>query len=258
MKNFFKISILGLLFCFNFTFSQGLQESLDWINSKRLEAFDYSGTTVTQSGSNKLLVTNEKIRIENFDGTKWTSIGWKSINNIRTNDDIEGKHRIYIVSSFLKNDLALHISLSFKTEDVRDRFIKAIKHVVELNGAGKWVNSNYLTIEECLLWMKSRSIDVVEGTLKKRFSLDEFRIKEYYLDSTIIDEMSWKNIKDIKSYATSDNGIGRIELIGPTDENGKVQLLYIDIQDNVMEDYIRAIKFMATQNGANMVNDSLF
>lgn len=258
MKNFFKISILGLLFCFNTSYSQGLQESLDWINSKRLEGFDYSGTTVTQSGSNKLLVTNEKIRIENFDGTKWTSIGWKSINNIRTNDDIEGKHRIYIVSSFLQNDIALHISLFFKTKDLRDRFIKAIEHVVALNGAGKWVNSNYLTVEDCLEWMKSRSVDFVEDAFRPRFSLDEFRIKQYYLDTTTVTEMNWKNIKDIKSYVITNKGYGRIKLIGPTDENGKVQLLYIDIQENVMVDYIRAIKFMATQNGANMVNDSLF
>ncbi len=258
MKNFFKISILGLLFCFNFTLAQGLQESLDWINSKRLEGFDYSGTTVKQDVTNKLLVTNEKIRIENYDGTKWTSISWKSINSIRTNDDEEGKHRIYIVSSFLQNDIALHISLFFKTKDLRDRFIKAIEHVVALNGAGKWVNSNYLTVEDCLEWMKSRSVDFVEDAFRPRFSLDEFRIKQYYLDTTTVTEMNWKNIKDIKSYVITNKGYGRIKLIGPTDENGKVQLLYIDIQDNVMEDYIRAIKFMATQNGANMVNDSLF
>ena len=261
MKNFFKISILGLLFCFNFTFSQGLQESLDWINSKRLEAFDYNSKTVSKSSDNKLMVTDEIIRIESNDGKSWTFIGWETINSLRTNDDDLGEHELYIVSNYLKDDVALYINLSFKTKDLRDRFIKAVKHVVALKGGGNWVNNNYLTLDECMDWMKSRSIDLFQktGFLKSRININQDRIKLYYLDSSTVTEMNWKDIKDIKSKPLSDHkGYDTIEVIGPTDENGKIQLLYIFIQDNITEDYKKALKFMATQNGANMVNDSLF
>lgn len=260
MKNYAKILWIALLFCFQQSYSQGLQESLDWINSKRLEGFDYFSGSVKVNADNRLQVTPEKIRIETGTAEGYTWFSWNTINDLRINDDEAGKYILYIVSNYIHEGLPLYIGIHFKTKDLRDRFSKAVEHVAKLQGGPSLVYDNYESSKSAAVsWLKSRGIDIFEGDNKLRIDVTENQIKKYYLKSTDIIEISWKDVKEIKSEIYDKNKkYNSIQVVGPTDEKGNVKIIKYYVFHNIADKYMSALKSLAIKNGANLVKDDLF
>ncbi len=260
MNKTVKILLFSLLLSFQQSFSQGLQESLDWINSKRLEGFDYfSGSVIVDSG-NRLQVTPEKIRIENRAGDTYTWFSWHTINDLRINDDEAGKYILYIVSNYIHEGLPLYIGIHFKTKDLRDRFSKAVQHVAKLQGGPDLIYDNYDTSKSnAVTWLKSRGIDVFQGDNKLRIDVTDTYIKKYYLKSTDSETINWKDVKEIKSAVYEKNKkYNYIQIIGPTDDKGNIKMIKYYVFQNIASKYVDALNSLAIKNGANLVKDNLF
>ncbi|WP_299181068.1 hypothetical protein [uncultured Chryseobacterium sp.] len=260
MNKTVKILLFSLLLCFQQSFSQGLQESLDWINSKRLEGFDYFSGSVTANSGNRLQVTAEKIRIENSAGDTYTWFNWSTINDLRINDDDAGKYILYIVSNYIHEGLPLYIGIHFKTKDLRDRFSKAVQHVAKLKGGSDLIYDNYDTSKSnAVTWLKSRGIDVFAGDNKLRLDITDTYIKKYYLKSTDNVIINWKDVKEIKSGVYDKNKKYHfIQIVGPTDEKGNIKIIKYYVFQNIANKYVDALNSLAIKNGANLVNDNLF
>ncbi|GAB0157706.1 hypothetical protein CHRYSEOSP005_29880 [Chryseobacterium sp. Alg-005] len=260
MKNYTKILWILFLFCFQQSYSQGLQESLDWINSKRLEGFDYFSGSVLVNAENRLQVTPEKIRIETKNSEGYTWFGWNTINDLRINDDEASKYVLYIVSNYIHEGLPLYIGIHFKTKDLRDRFSKAVEHVAKLQGGPSLVYDSYdYSKSNAVAWLKSRGIDIFEGDNKLRIDITENQIKKYYLKTSDITEISWKEVKEIKSEVYEKNKkYTSIQIVGPADANGNLKIIKYYVFQNIADKYVGAIKSLAAKNGANLVKDDLF
>ncbi|MCW3162813.1 hypothetical protein [Chryseobacterium oryctis] len=260
MNKIVKTLVFSLLLCFQQLFSQGLQESLDWINSKRLEGFDYFSGSVAVASGNRLQVTPEKIRIENDKGDIYTWFSWSTINDLRINDDEAGKNILYIVSNYIHEGLPLYIGIHFKTKELRDRFSKAVQHVAKLQGGPDLIYDNYdASKSNAVTWLKSRGIDVFEGDNKLRLDITESQIKKYFLKATDFDIIQWKDVKEIKSEVYDKNKkYYRIQIIGPTDDKGNIKIIKFYVFQNIASKYVNALNSLAVKNGASLVKDNLF
>lgn len=260
MNKTLKFLLFSLLLCFQQSYSQGLQESLDWINSKRLDGFDYFSYSVPVSSDNRLQVTPEKIRIETKSAEGYTWLSWNTINDLRINDDEAGKYLLYIVSDYIHEGLPIYIGIHFKTKELRDRFSKAVQHVAKLQGGRDLIYDDYDSSKSnAVIWLKSRGIDVFEGENKLRLEITENQIKKNYLKSPEVEIISWKDVKEIKSNIYEKNKkYQQIQIIGPTDEKGNVKIIKFYIFQNIAGKYVNALNSLALKNGANLVKENLF
>ncbi|MBW8361479.1 MAG: hypothetical protein K0M56_04755 [Kaistella sp.] len=260
MKKFAQLLAVAFLFSAQLFFAQQLQESLDWINSKRIEGFNYFSGGLAQDPENRLQVTTDKIRIESKDGTKYTWFDWYTINDMRVNDEVEGKHVLYIVSNYVHEGLPLYIGIHFKTKDLSTRFSNAVEHIAKLKGGKGLIYSNYDTSKaNAVIWLKARSIDIFGGDNKLRLDITEDKIRKYYLNSTESTTINWRDVKEIKSELYEANKKYKyIKIIGPTDAAGNLTTINFYIFKGMADEYVKALNSLAYKNGAQLVKEDLF
>lgn len=243
------------------SYTQEFQESLDWLNSKKLESFGFFSYQVEENNSNSLKFNTDNISLNHNSNDAYTRISWPIINDIRINDDEPGKHTIWIVSNYMFEGLPLYIGMKFSTKDLRDRFAKAISHVVQLK-SGNLINEQNYTISKnsAVNILRARLIDVFEGGEKKlRLDITEDKIKKYYLKSTESTEIYWKNVKEIKSSLYDANkNYWKITIIGSPDTAGNIPEITFYIYKAVAKNFNDALHSLALQNGANLVKEDLF
>lgn len=260
MKKTTRAFSLLLLLSIHLSFAQQLQESLDWLNSKRLEGFDYFSGQLPVDAGNRLQVTSEKIRIENKDATGYTSMNWNTINDMRVNDEVEGKNILYIVSNYIHEGLPLYIGIHFKTKDLRTRFSNAVEHIAKLQGSSGLIHSSFdASKNAAVTWLKARGIDLFEGDNKLRLEITEDRIRKYFLKTTESTSINWRDVKEIKSELYEKNKKYKyIKIIGPTDSAGNLTTITFYIYQGVADEYVKALNSIAYRNGAKLVKEDLF
>ncbi|TXF79196.1 hypothetical protein [Chryseobacterium sp.] len=260
MKKIKQILAVALLFSVQLFFAQQLQESLDWINSKRIEGFDYFSTGLSQDPENRLQITSDKIRIESKDATKYTWFDWNTINDMRVNDEVEGKYVLYIVSNYIYEGLPLYIGIHFKSKDLRTRFSNAVEHIAKLKGGKGLIYNNYDTSKSsAVIWLRARGIDIFEGDNKLRLEITEDRIRKYYLKSTESISINWRDVKEIKSELYEKNKkYKHVTIVGPTDAAGNLTTISFYIYQGMADEYVKALNSLAYKNGAQLVKEDLF
>lgn len=256
-------SLLCIIFflCLSlYSVGQTEQETLDWLNIKKLEAFGFHSYHVTLSETNTLKFSEENITLESADKKSWTKIKWSSINDFRVNDETAGKNELWIVSDLIFEGKPLFIIMSFAQADLRDRFSKAVEHLTHIKGSEKLNKNNYShSIDSALVILKSRLIDVYEGDNKLRLELSRDKIKQYYLNSTSTKELYWKELKEVKSEVYKENNNYQlVKLIGKADNSGNIPFISFYIFSPVTITFVNAVNYIAIQNGAKFIRDDLF
>ncbi len=260
MQKFLLTFFCCFLSFFNYSFGQELQESIDWVNSKKMDGFDYYGITVEANKSNKFLVSNDGLRVEAENGA-WVAFNWNTIIDMRISDDPDASNYVLtIISSALYENNPAYIGISFKSEDLRERFATALIHISELKGGSGLIFSDYnLSVSNAIKFLSARSIDIFTGETKFRIDYTSEYVKEYYYDSAYEKILYWKDVKEIKKDYYSDNySYTSIKIIGSVGSKGEENIIQFYVNTIGSEDYFGAIQYLAKEGGAKLVKDDLF
>lgn len=241
--------------------SQTLDESIDWLNSKKSESTKNYSKTITTETYSSLVFTPEKIGIENSDKTSYSYISWDKVCSFRKTDaDENGTFYAAVVSSVFHDGIPIYIFIGFKTEAMRDRFLNALIHVAELKDADI-VSESPITNEEILAWLNSRGIDIFSNN-NFRTKIDINGISTYTSGSTTIDNsVLWKDITDIKhGLAPNDKNYYYINIVGKTDAAGKTNSFHtwVSVVDGSGLKYIEMLRSLAQRMGAKLIKEDLF
>ena len=121
-----------------------------------------------------------------------------------------------------------------------------------------WVNAQ--TEEQTLEWLNTKkaevydvsSITVQEGARRLEINGD---IIHAYSDNGAYTKINWSGIKDVSKTDTKN----QIVVISNTMYNGLNTCIFFKIDNpELIEKYIKALRYMATLKGAKMIDDDLF
>lgn len=131
-----KLIILFVLFLsIGIANAQTEAETLEWLNTKKAEAGSISSTTVNSFSNSKLEITSEMLHVYNDEGA-YTKINWNEIKDIK-----EDGSSLKIISNSMYNGTNSNIRFYISNEELRPKYLKALKHMATLKGA-KLVNDN--------------------------------------------------------------------------------------------------------------------
>lgn len=248
-------SFLLVLF-YTFINAQTLEETIDWLNTKKSDVISVESYHLPKNSTNTILFSFTKIRIDNSNGG-YTSIGFDTINDFRISETNESP-ALYIVSSYIHEGLPLYIKMNFPTIELRDRFKKAFSHIVNLKG-NEMVTSLSSEKKDMLEWLNSRSIDIFEGENKLRLLYDDVGIKKYFLKSTDSILINWSKIKSISYNVYGENKKYYVFNVKSSDSiTGNSEVIKFYVYSGVAESYGEILKDLAISNGAQLINEDLF
>ncbi|MDM1297178.1 hypothetical protein HXZ94_01475 [Empedobacter falsenii] len=129
------ITLFVLFLSIGIANAQTEAETLEWLNTKKAEAQYINSTTVTSNYGGKLEITNEILHVYNDEGA-YTKINWNEIKDIK-----QQNKDILIISNSMYNGKNSNISFYISNEELRPKYLKALKHMATLKGA-KLVNDD--------------------------------------------------------------------------------------------------------------------
>ncbi len=130
-----KRAITMVIMCITvqLSFAQTEAETLEWLRVKKIdvsESESRSNILDYYSPGKTLLFQSNLIKVASTDGS-WSSINWENIKDIKLD-----KPFIKIISgSDYKENEKYYIRICIYDNIVRDKYLKALKHMAELKGA---------------------------------------------------------------------------------------------------------------------------
>ncbi len=119
-------TLLLVLFSFTLSYAQTEQQTVEWLNAKKTEVYNVYSLTVSNG---KLEITKERIRAYSEDGAQ-SYYQWHEIKDIK-----KSGYYIEVVSNSTYNGKTSYISFAISNEELRGKYLKALKHMATLNGA---------------------------------------------------------------------------------------------------------------------------
>ena len=130
-----KLLLLLVITCgATFAKAQSVAETVEWLNVKRAEIdLNNCYSNVVKNGTQKrtLTITADLIKLEDVNGN-WTDNPWSNIKDVK----IDG-HTVKIVFNLNSNSdgKPQTIWLCLNDEVLREKYLKAVKHLATLKGA---------------------------------------------------------------------------------------------------------------------------
>lgn len=133
MKNL--LALFAIILSVGYANAQTEIETLEWLNTKKAEVYNIESTTIGYYDNGKLEITSEMLHVYGKDGG-YTKINWNEIKDIKMSG-----YTITIVSSNMYNGKNSNIRFDISTDELRGKYLKALKHMATLKGA-KLVNDD--------------------------------------------------------------------------------------------------------------------
>lgn len=110
--------------------AQSAEETLEWLNVKKIDISLPSSTANTLKSASQLDITADLIKLSNKDGA-WAAGVWSTIKDVRVynSDDIQ------IVFNLTYENQPLFMNLRIYDTNLKRKFIKALRHLATLKGA---------------------------------------------------------------------------------------------------------------------------
>lgn len=114
--------------------AQSAEETLEWLNAKKIEM---KFTKSNVGYLDNIEITAEHLKIYNSNGG-YATAAWPRVKEIRKGND---NYEIMIVCDWSYQDKPGFIALNVYNIELRDKIIKALKHMATLKGA-KMIDSD--------------------------------------------------------------------------------------------------------------------